>query len=68
MRMAGDTEWVEVAPPDAETCLVIYPRALMPDRAERKPSLVFYRADATGAVARLEARDVKIAMSPAELP
>lgn len=68
MQMAGDAEWVEVAPPGAETCLVIYPKELMPDWAERKPSVVFYCADVVGTVARLEARDVKIAMSPAELP
>ena len=68
MPMGAGAEWVEVAPPSAETCLVIYPRDLMPDWAERKPSLVFYCADVAGTVAHLEARGVKIAMPPADLP
>ncbi len=68
MHMAGNAQWVEVALPGGETCLVNYPRELMPDWAERKPSLVFYCADVAGTVAQLEARGVKIAMPPAELP
>ena len=68
MEMGAGAEWVEVAPPNAETCLVIYPRDLMPDWAERKPSMVFHCADVPGTVASLEARGVKIAMPPAELP
>ncbi len=68
MQMATDAEWVEVGPPGAETCLVIYPRDLMPDWAERKSSIVFYCADVAGTVAESEARGVKIAMPPAELP
>ena len=68
MTMGAGAEWVEVAPPGAETSLVIYPRDLMPDWAERKPSLVFHCADVAGTVAHLEACGVKIAMPPAELP
>ena len=68
MEMGADAEWVEVAPPGAETSLVIYPRDLMPDWAERKPSLVFYCADVAATVADFEARGVHIAMPPAELP
>ena len=68
MQMGADAEWVEVAPSNAETCLVIYPRDLMPDWAERKPSMVFYCADVPGTIARLEAHGVKIAMAPADLP
>ena len=68
MLMGAGAEWIEVAPPGAETCLVIYPRDLMPDWAERKPSLVFYCPDVGEVAVRLEARGVKIAMPPAELP
>jgi predicted enzyme related to lactoylglutathione lyase len=68
MQMATDAEWVEVGPPGAETCLVIYPRDLMADWTERKPSIVFYCADVAGTVAESEARGVHIAMPPAELP
>ena len=68
MQMGAGAEWVEIAPPGAETCLVIYPRDLMPDWAERKTSLVFYCADVDATVADLESRGVHIAMEPAELP
>ena len=68
MQMGASAEWIEVAPPGAETCLVIYPRELMPDWSERKASMVFYCADVPGTVAHLEARGVKIAMPPADLP
>ena len=33
--------WIEIAPPGADSCLVLYPRALSLDWAERKPSIVF---------------------------
>ena len=68
MEMGAGAKWIEVASPGAETCLVIYPRELMPDWAERKPSLVFHCPDIAGTIAHLEARGVKIAMPPAELP
>ena len=33
--------WIEMGPPHAESCLVIYPKSMMEDWAERKPSIVF---------------------------
>jgi predicted enzyme related to lactoylglutathione lyase len=33
--------WIEVGPAGAASCLVLYPRAMMQDWAERKPSIVF---------------------------
>ena len=68
MPMAAGAEWIEVAPPGAETCLVIYPRRLMPDWEARKPSVVFHCPDVAATVAHLEARGVHIAMPPADLP
>ena len=68
MQMGADAEWVEVATPAAETCLVIYPRALMPDWAERKSSLVFYCPNVRDTVDRLSERGVNIAMEPGDLP
>ena len=68
MHMGAGAQWIEVAPPGAETCLVIYPRDLMPDWAERKTSLVFHCSDVEATIADLEARGVHIAMPPAELP
>ena len=39
MGPAGD--WLEVGPKEAASCLVIYPKSMMEDWAERKPSIVF---------------------------
>lgn len=39
--MGEGMTWMEVAPANAESCLVIYPRQLMTAYAERKPSIVF---------------------------
>jgi len=39
--MGNGLYWLEVAPPNAETALVIYPKALMTNYAELKPSIVF---------------------------
>ena len=68
MSMGADAEWVEVAPPGVESCLVIYPRDLMPDWGERKASLVFHCAAVVDTVQRLRGQGVKIAMEPGDLP
>ena len=39
--MGNGMTWIEVAPKGAESCLVIYPRKLMKNFAELKPSIVF---------------------------
>jgi lactoylglutathione lyase len=54
----GLGSWVEVAPSGADSCLVLYPRALSPDWAERKPSIVFDCEDVAATVARMKARGV----------
>ena len=39
--MGTEARWIEMAPPGADSCVVIYPKSMMEDWAERKPSLVF---------------------------
>lgn len=39
--MGNGMTWMEVAPKGAESCLVIYPKTLMTNFAELKPSIVF---------------------------
>jgi len=56
--------WIEVAPPGAETCIVLYPRDLMPDWQQRKPSLVFKCDDVAAAHAELEAKGVQFTQEP----
>jgi predicted enzyme related to lactoylglutathione lyase len=40
--MGNGMTWMEVAPIGAESCLVIYPKKLMTNFAELKPSIVFH--------------------------
>ncbi len=68
MQMGAEAEWVEVAPSGAETSLVLYPRNLMPDWAERKPSVVFHCADVSGTIETLRKHGVAIMMEPGDLP
>ncbi|MBV7336654.1 VOC family protein [Chloroflexi bacterium TSY] len=39
--MGNGSRWLEVCPQGAESCLVIYPKSLMKNWAELKPSIVF---------------------------
>lgn len=39
--MGNGMTWMEVAPQGAESCLVIYPKKLMTNFTELKPSIVF---------------------------
>lgn len=39
--MGPQANWIEVGPKGAETCLVLYPKSMMPNWAELKPSIVF---------------------------
>lgn len=66
MGPAGD--WIEVGPEGAESCLVIYPRAMMEDWAQRKPSIVFECDDITKRHAEMAARGVQFTQPPKEMP
>src|SRR5438046_7933664 len=44
-RMSENASWIEVGGPDAETCLVLFPKSMMQNWAERKPSVVFQCED-----------------------
>jgi hypothetical protein len=39
--MGPQASWIELGPAGAESCLVLYPKSMMEDWAERKPSIVF---------------------------
>lgn len=39
--MGPTANWIEVGPKGAETCLVLYPKSMMPNWTEMKPSIVF---------------------------
>src|SRR5437764_14141025 len=59
--------WIEIAPPGAESCLVLYPKALLPDWAERKPSIVFECDDVYATVAAMKSRGVRFSQEPREM-
>jgi len=64
-RSLGPTgHWIEIAPPKAESCLVLYPKALMPDWDQRKPSIVFECHDVLATVAAIRSRGVVISQEP----
>jgi lactoylglutathione lyase len=65
--MESRGNWIEVAPCGAQTCLVIYPRALMPDWQELQPSVVFQCDDVEATCAGLAARGVRITEQPREM-
>jgi predicted enzyme related to lactoylglutathione lyase len=66
--MMPGVNWVEVAPKGAETCVVIYPRALMQGWEQMKPSIVFSCADVEATCAHLQARGVKLVDHPRAMP
>jgi len=66
--MGPAASWIEVSPPDAQTSLVLYPRSMMPNWKELKPSVVFHCADVETTCRRLEREGVRITMPPTALP
>jgi predicted enzyme related to lactoylglutathione lyase len=41
ITMGNGFYWLEVAPPGADSCIVLYPKQQMPDWGEMKPSIEF---------------------------
>jgi lactoylglutathione lyase len=66
--MGPQASWVEVGPQGAESCLVIYPKSMMEDWAERKPSIVFECEDIKGTYEELRDRGVNFTQPPKEMP
>ena len=64
LPMGPSAKWVEVSPKGAETALVLYPRAMMANWRELKPSIVFYSRDVDADCRRLESQGVRISMKP----
>jgi lactoylglutathione lyase len=60
--------WVEVGPENAESCLVIYPKSMMQDWAERKPSIVFECEDMQKTCQEMRTRGVQFTQEPRSWP
>jgi len=65
MGPAGD--WLEVGPGGAQSCLVLYPKSLMPDWAERKLSVVFECVDIKATYQEMASRGVEFVQEPAAM-
>ena len=66
--MTPEASWIEVGPRGAQSCLVIYPKSVMPDWHERKPSIVFECDDLRRTHAEMNGRGVRFTQEPRELP
>lgn len=61
--MGPNAKWIEVDPAETESCLVIYPNAMMKDWAERKPSIVFECQDIQQTYQAVTGRGVQFTQS-----
>ncbi len=59
--------WLEVAPPGAESRVVIYPRSLMTNWRELKPSIVFECDDLAATHAAMSDRGVEFTEPPKKM-
>lgn len=63
-----DQNWVELRADGPGACLVLYPRSMMEDWAQRKPSVVFECDDVGRKYEELSARGVVFTQPPKQLP
>lgn len=63
-----DLSWVELSADGPGSCLVLYPRSMMEDWAQRKPSIVFECDDLQNMYTELSSRGVVFTQPPKELP
>ncbi|MXQ52276.1 VOC family protein [Shimazuella alba] len=66
-QMGPNAYWLEVAPEEADTHLVIYPNSMMPDAADRKPSIVFVCTDVEQAYNKMKENGVPFTGKPQKM-
>jgi lactoylglutathione lyase len=66
-RMTDSAHWFEVGPPGAESALVLYPKSMIDDWEQRKPSVVFITDDVQGTCDRLVANGVDFSQPPVDM-
>ena len=66
--MGSDASWIEVAPEGAASRLVLYPKSMMQDWAERKPSVVFECDDIQNTYQQMSSRGVTFTQPPEQMP
>ncbi|HZO29972.1 MAG TPA: VOC family protein [Chloroflexota bacterium] len=63
-QMGPQGSWIEVGPAGGVSCLVLYPRSMMADWAERKPSIVFTCDDINRTFEEMSGRGVHFSQPP----
>ena len=67
LSMGRQGRWLEVAPPGAQSRIVIYPREMMQDWDRRKPSVVFGCEDVDAEYRRLSGLGVEFSQMPTKM-
>lgn len=65
--MGPNAKWIEVGLAQAESCLVLYPKAMMKDWAERKLSIVFECQDIQHTYQDMTRRGVQFTQAPKDM-
>lgn len=65
--MEPNTFWLEVAPKDAQTRLVLYPKAMMPNAENMKASIVFECDDVLRTYEEMKAKGVQFKEEPQQM-
>ncbi len=65
--MGRTGSWIEVAPPRAETRIVLHHRSMMEDWEKRKPSIVFGCRDIEATTAELVEQSVTFTQKPTKM-
>lgn len=65
--MGPNAFWLEVAPKGGQTALVLYPKAMMKDADEKKPSIVFECDDVFAAYEAMKAKGVEFLSEPQQM-
>jgi lactoylglutathione lyase len=66
--MGPDARWIEVGPAGAASCLVLYPRSMMEDWQQRKPSIVFECENLQQTFEEMRQRGVHFIQEPKAMP
>jgi len=65
--MTAEAAWIEVGPKGARSCLVIFPKTMMANWNERKPSIVFDCLSVKDTHNDMSARGVEFSQAPQEM-
>ena len=66
-KMTPAASWIELAPQNSQTYIVIYPRSMMPNWKEMKPSIVFLCDDVEKMFEELSMKGVEFTADPKEM-